>query len=155
MAAHAAIWPGQAPVRLGSFRGSCQRAPFRGRMGPMAGDSRNLLRADEHRLEWLDVERRYEQLAESHEKFDRIAFATKLLRLVPLKDTTVIFHDSYHGVRVELGRDYARGGQARWAMVGISEHASREWIALAIAEVAGVERVPFVVDLLVRAAAAT
>jgi hypothetical protein len=120
-------------------------------MGSMSSAPRNLLRADEHRLEWFDIERRYERLAESHEQFDRIAFASKLLRLVPVKDTTVIFHDSYHGVRVELGRDYAKGGRARWAMVGISEHASREWIALAIAEVAGVERVPYIVDLLVQA----
>ena len=119
----------------------------------MAGERRNLLQADEHRLEWFDIERRYEQLAESKEQFDRFEFAMKLLRLVPVKNTTVIFHDSYHGVRVELGRDYARGDQARWAMLGISQHASREWIALAVAEIAGVERVPFIVDLLVQAAA--
>src|SRR6476620_9208373 len=99
----------------------------------MSAERRNILQ-DEHRLEWFDVERRYEQLAESKEEFDRIAFAMKLLRLVPVKNTTVIFHESYHGVRVELGRDYARGNQARWAMVGISAHASREWIALAVAE---------------------
>jgi len=116
----------------------------------MSAERRNVL-LDEHRLEWFDLERRYEQLSESKEKFDRIAFAMKLLRLVPAKDTTVIFHESYHGVRVELGRDYSRGGQARWAMLGISPHASREWIALAVAEIAGVERVPFIVDLLVQA----
>ena len=118
----------------------------------MNGERRNPLHGDEHRLEWLDIERRYEQLAESTEQFDRIAFAMKLLRLVPAKNTTVIFHESYHGVRVELGRDYARGNQARWAMLGISTHASREWIALAVAEIAGVERVPFIVDLLVQSA---
>lgn len=117
----------------------------------MGSERRSLLQADEHRLEWLDLERRYEKLAESKEDFDRFDFAMKLLRLVPVKDTTVIFHESYHGVRVELGRDYARNKQARWAMLGISASASREWIALAIAEIAGVERVPFIVDLLVQA----
>jgi hypothetical protein len=126
---------------------------FRGRMTAMGAERRDLLQGDLHRLEWLDIERRYEQLAESHEEFDRIAFAMKLLRLVPVKNTTVIFHESYHGVRVELGRDYARGNHARWAMLGISPHASREWIALAIAEIAGVERVPFIVDLLVQSSA--
>jgi hypothetical protein len=120
-------------------------------MWAMSGEPRNLLRADEHRLEWFDIERRYEKLAESREQFDRFAFATRLLRAVPVKNTTVILHESYHGVRVELGRDYARGGQAKWAMLGISEHASREWIALAVAEIAGLERVPFIVDLLVQA----
>jgi hypothetical protein len=125
---------------------------FIGMLDSVMAGQRDKLRADEHRLEWIDLERRYEELAESHEEFDRFAFASKILRLVPARDTTVIFHDSYHGVRVEKGRDYARGGSAKWAMVGISPHASREWIALAIAEVAGVERVPFVVDLLVRAA---
>jgi hypothetical protein len=105
---------------------------------------------DEGRLEWRQVERE-SSFAESDEAFDRMAFAMRLVRLLRPKDMTVIFHESYHGVRVERGRDYGRGGAATWAMLGISPKASRERIALAVAEVAGVERVPFIVDLLVRA----
>jgi hypothetical protein len=104
---------------------------------------------DEHRLEWAELERD-DAGAESNERFDRIAFAMRLLRILAPRNLTVIFHESYRSVRVERGRDWARGGSAGWAMVGISPRASREAIALAMAEVAGVERVPFVVDLLAR-----
>jgi hypothetical protein len=104
---------------------------------------------DEHRLQWAELERDH-ATTESDETFDRIAFAMRLLRILAPKNLTVIFHQSYRSVRVERGRDWARGAAAAWAMVGISPRASREVIALAMAEVAGVERVPFVVDLLVR-----
>jgi hypothetical protein len=101
-------------------------------------------------LEWREIDRE-NALAESNETFDRIAFAMRLTRLLPPRDATVIFHESYRGVRVERGRDHRRGGGATWAMLGISRRASREHIALAVAELAGFERVPFVVDWLIRA----
>jgi hypothetical protein len=104
---------------------------------------------DEHRLEWAELERD-NAATESNETFDRIAFAMRLLRILAPPNLTVVFHESYRSVRVERGRSSARRPGADWAMVGISPRASREVIALAMAEVAGVERVPFVVDLLVR-----
>jgi hypothetical protein len=104
---------------------------------------------DQHRLEWAELERE-SATSESNDRFDRVGFAMRLLRILAPKNLTVIFHESYRSVRVERGRDWARGGGAGWAMVGISPTASRATIALAMAEVAGVERVPFVVDLLVR-----
>lgn len=105
---------------------------------------------DESGFEWRPALRE-SRLADSGESFDRIAFAMRLTRLLPPRDTTVIFHESYRGVRVERGRDYARGPGATWAMLGISPSASRELIALAVAQLAGAERVPFIVDWLVRA----
>jgi hypothetical protein len=105
---------------------------------------------DESGFEWRPVDRE-SSLAESSESFDRIAFAMRLTRLLPPRDTTVIFHESYRGVRVERGRDHARGRGATWAILGISPRASRELIALAVAELAGAERIPFIVDWLVRA----
>jgi hypothetical protein len=101
-------------------------------------------------FEWRHVERE-SSLAESNESFDRMALAMRLTRLLPPRDSTVIFHETYRGVRIERGRDYARGGGATWAMLGISSRASREHIALAVAELAGAERIPFIIDWLVRA----
>lgn len=104
----------------------------------------------ESAFEWRHIERE-SLLAESNESFDRMAFAMRLARLLPPKDATLVFHETYHGVRIERGRDYARGHGATWAMLGISRRASREHIALAVAELAGAERIPFIVDWLVRA----
>jgi len=109
---------------------------------------RNGASRDEHHLEWAEHER--DDAAESNETFDRIAFAMRLLRVLAPKNLTVVFHESYRSVRVERSHSFARATGARWAMVGISPRASRQVIALAMAEVAGVERVPFVVDLLAR-----
>jgi hypothetical protein len=115
----------------------------------MAGHGRTRLREDQHTLEAPELDPRDDAYAHSSESFDRIAFAAALVRHFRPPNLTVVFHESYAGVRVERGRDYARGGT--WAMVGIAQTASRERIALAIAEVLGIERVPFVVDLLVQA----
>jgi hypothetical protein len=106
---------------------------------------------DGHSLEWREIDREISPTGESNESFDRMAYAMRLTRLLPPKDATVIFHESYRGVRVERGRDYGRRGTGTWAMFGISPRASRELIALAVAELAGFERVPFIVDWLVRA----
>jgi hypothetical protein len=105
----------------------------------------------EQRLEWRDLERET-SFGASSERFDRMAYAMHLVRLLRPRELTVVFHESYREVRVERGRDYARGGAARWAMIGISQNASRKAIALAVAEAVGIERVPFIVDLLVSGA---
>ena len=117
----------------------------------MPGAKRSPFENDEHRVEWVDPERQNRERAQSDERFDRVAFAMRLLRLVRPKGMTVVVHESYRGVTVERGRDYGRPGNASWVMLGISPHASREWIALAVAEIASLERTPFIVDLLVRA----
>lgn len=118
-------------------------------MAAMASQQRPRIRDDDPVLERRELEPRYDLHAHSTEEFDRVAFAMALVRRFRPQNLTVVFHESYHGVRVERGRDYARGGT--WAMVGIAKTASRERIALAIAEVLGMERVPFVIDLLVQA----
>jgi hypothetical protein len=115
----------------------------------MAGEQRPRLREENGVLERRAVDPRHDRHGRSSETFDRVAFAMALVRHFRPPNLTVVFHESYAGVRVERWRDYARGGT--WAMVGIARTASRERIALAIAEVLGMERVPFVVDLLVQA----
>jgi len=92
--------------------------------------------------------RRADRLVGSDERFDRIGFAMELLRVLrpPL---TIAVYERRHDLRVDQSR--LLGPSSAWAMLGIPPHASRERIALAVAELAGVARVPFAVDLLVRA----
>ena len=102
------------------------------------------------RVEDVRFERRVSasqwELDESTEQFDRIAFAMQLLALLHPARMTVAVYERYEELRVERGRDLPCG--STWAMVGIPPYASRQHIALALAELAGVARVPFVVDLL-------
>lgn len=84
----------------------------------------------------------------SSEQFDRIAYAMQLLKWLR-PPMTVAVYECYQGLRVDRG---SLAGAARWAMVGIPRDASREHITFALAELAGLERAPFVVDLLAVAA---
>lgn len=79
--------------------------------------------------------------------FDRIAFAMRALHRLRLPRMTVAVYPAARALRVESGRDLRREG-AKWAMVGIPPHASREHIAYALAELAGAEAVPYVVQML-------
>ena len=80
--------------------------------------------------------------------FDRIAFAKRALRRLRPKRMKVALYEAVSSLHVESGRDFKRGEGATWAMVGIPPHASREHIAYALAELAGVESVPYAVQML-------
>jgi hypothetical protein len=82
----------------------------------------------------------------STEEFDRIGFAMRLLAILRPPRMRIAVYERYQELTVERGRNLESG--PTWAMVGIPPHASREHIALALAELAGIARVPFVVDLL-------
>lgn len=83
-----------------------------------------------------------------HDEFDRIAFAMRALHRLRPKRMKVAVYETVSALHVESGRDFQRGEGATWAMVGIPPHASREHIAYALAELAGVESVPYAVQML-------
>jgi hypothetical protein len=82
--------------------------------------------------------------ARSSESFDRLAFAISLLEVLKPKLNVAVYPRARF-LHVERGR-VSVGGP--WAMLGIPPHATRENIVRALAELAGVEHQPFLVDLL-------
>ncbi len=82
--------------------------------------------------------------------FDRIAFAMRALDRLKPKRLTVAVYSSVSSLRIESGEDLKRRG-ARWAIVGIPPHASREHIAYALVELAGIAHVPYAVASLLAA----
>jgi hypothetical protein len=98
------------------------------------------------RHEQVDQQRRIEYRDPS--EFDRIAFAMRALRRLRPKRMTVAVYPAVSSLRVEQGRDLRRGEGAKWAIVGIPPHASREHIAYALAELAGIAAVPYAVQML-------
>lgn len=83
--------------------------------------------------------------------FDRIAFAMRALDRLKPKRMTVAVYAAVSTLRVERGENLRRGAGGSWAIVGIPPHASREHIAYALAELAGVASVPYVVQCLLDA----
>lgn len=100
---------------------------------------------DRQAWQWLDRERRVEPA--SDEAFDRVEFAMRALRRVRPRMPVAVYEGSA-ALRVDAVRDFR--GERRWAFatVAIPPHASREHIAYAIAELAGVADVPFLVRTL-------
>jgi hypothetical protein len=96
--------------------------------------------------EQLDPRRQIEYRDSSD--FDRMAFAMRALHLLRPKRMTVAVYQAVTSLRVERGRELRKGEGASWAIVGIPPHASREHIAYALAELAGVESVPYAVQML-------
>jgi len=90
-----------------------------------------------------------QRLVEYHDPsdFDRLAFAMRALRRLRTGRMTVAVYSAVKSLRIERGRTFTRGGES-WAMVGIPPHASREHIAYALAELTGVESVPYAVQML-------
>lgn len=84
------------------------------------------------------------------DEFDRLAFALRALKRLRPKRMKVALYEAVSQLRVESGRDFKRGEGATWAIVGIPPHASREHIAYALAELAGVASVPYAVQMLLR-----
>jgi hypothetical protein len=81
-------------------------------------------------------------------EFDRIAFAMRALRRLRPRKMKVAVYSAVAALRVESGDDHRRGEGATWAIVGIPPHASREHIAYALVELAGVASVPYAVQML-------
>lgn len=80
------------------------------------------------------------------QRFDRIAFAMQALDRLRPRAMTVAVYSSSTSLRIQL--DTVMRGTRRLAIVGIPPHASREHIAYALAELAGVESVPYAVQSL-------
>ena len=97
----------------------------------------------------------YEEIAPRQEleyrdptEFDRLAFAMRALRRLRPRRMKVAVYPAVSRLRVERGADHRRGEGATWAIVGIPPHASREHIAYALVELAGVAAVPYAVQML-------
>ncbi len=78
--------------------------------------------------------------------FDRIAFAMRALDRLKIKRMTIAVYSSSSSLRVQC--DTVMRGTKRLAVVGIPPHASREHIAFALAELAGAESTPYLVQSL-------
>jgi hypothetical protein len=78
--------------------------------------------------------------------FDRIAFAMRALNRLNPHRMKVAVYPAVSSLRVESGEDHRRGEGARWAIVGIPPDASREHIAYALVELAGVAGIPYAVQ---------
>lgn len=90
---------------------------------------------------WVDVvDDRRER---DRELFDRIAYATTLLRILRPR-VTVAICPGRTTLKVERGA-------APWALLSIPEDASRANIAEAVAKLAGRERDPYVMNVLLAA----
>ncbi len=91
----------------------------------------------------VQAEERFE--ARSPERFNRIAYAIELLRVLNPPLTVAVYATSRH-IHLEQGR--ALGREAPWALFGVPPHATRANIARALAVLSGREKQPFLVDLL-------
>ena len=111
------------------------------------GPSANNGGVSDHRFEIVDEQRRFDR--GDRESFDRIQFALRALRILR-PDMTVALYQRRRDLHIEQSRDLERGPKFQRALVGIPPDASREHIAFALAELAGVAERPFVVDLLAR-----
>jgi hypothetical protein len=81
-------------------------------------------------------------------EFDRLAFAMRALHRLRTKRMRVVVYSTMSTLQVEQGLDLRRGEGATFALVGIPPHASREHIAYALAELAGVASMPYAVQAL-------
>lgn len=90
-----------------------------------------------------------EDLAQvSSESFDRIAFAHRAVALVRPPRTTVAICDGARGVRLDSGRAWGEGANARWAVLSVPKNASRSAIARAVLGLSDGAPRPFALDLL-------
>ncbi|MBN1609352.1 MAG: hypothetical protein JW940_22165 [Polyangiaceae bacterium] len=78
--------------------------------------------------------------------FDRLAFALRAVQLLRPHATDVAVYRSTH-LHVVQGRDLSRGGEARWAIVGIPNNASAEAVALALLELTDLSQRPLALEL--------
>jgi hypothetical protein len=105
-------------------------------------------RADDERLEIIEEQDRF--VPQSDEVFDRMAFAMRALDILRPRGMKVVLYEGVADIRVEQGRDLARGARASWATVGIPPHATREHIVYELAVLAGVADRPWILSLLLQ-----
>jgi hypothetical protein len=91
----------------------------------------------------IQAQRRYE--ARSSERFDRIAYAMALLRLLR-PQMTVAVYSSCRYLHVERGRRPST--HEAWATLGVPSHATRQSIASAVVELSGLQQKAYLTDLL-------
>jgi hypothetical protein len=91
----------------------------------------------------IQAQRRYE--ARSSERFDRVAYTMALLRLLKPPMTVAVYAGNQY---LHVERSGQRTPREPWAILGVPPHATRESIAAAVAELSGLQREPFVLDLL-------
>jgi hypothetical protein len=84
------------------------------------------------------------------ERFDRVAYATRVLRLLAPRDLTVALCHGAERLVVREGRELDPKRPKRWAIVSIPPDASRAHIAVSLARLAGRHDEPFLLDVLVR-----
>lgn len=101
-------------------------------------------------LPYREREREESRDETSSESFDRMAFAESALSLLRPRHTRVALCPARPGApaRVEIGRAWGQGAEARWALVTIPANASRGAIARAVAALANASSPPYAVDIL-------
>src|SRR5438477_7139791 len=93
-------------------------------------------------------EREIAAIETSSERFDRLAFAERALRLVRPPHTTVALCAGAQGsrarVKLDAGRSWgASDARARWAILSVPPTASKRAIAVAVAGLAGPAHEPY------------
>jgi hypothetical protein len=81
-------------------------------------------------------------------RYDALAYARRALAVLAPRRIDVAIYEGRFDLRIERGRYHRPGPEWHWAMVAIPPSASRERIAVALAELAGVAHVPYVIDTL-------
>lgn len=84
--------------------------------------------------------------------YDALAFAKRALRILEPRGVDVAIYEGRFELKVERGRYFRAGPESHWAMVAIPPSASREQIAVVLAEIAGVAHVPLMIETLIAAA---
>ncbi len=96
------------------------------------------------------VERKIGRALRDDSAFDRLAFAMRALDVLKPKNMKVVVYERIDDMHIERGRELRLGPSGSWATVGIPRHASREHIAVSLAELTGRSGVPYLIDVLVR-----
>ncbi|MBI2394179.1 MAG: hypothetical protein HYV09_31705 [Deltaproteobacteria bacterium] len=111
------------------------------------------LEPDEKDGRWIIEERRTIARTEGIERFDRVAFALRVLEILQKRQgahrgMTVAVYQGRFELQVERGRDWGGPPGATWAMIAVPPDATRERIVLALAELCGVPATPWLLDTL-------
>lgn len=85
----------------------------------------------------------------SHEDFDRLAFAERVVGLVRPARTTVAICEGMRRVRLHAGRQWGGAPDARWAILSVPKNASRRAIATAVLGLGQGSTRPYALDVLV------
>ncbi len=82
------------------------------------------------------------------ERFDRLAYAARVLRLLSPRGMTVVLCPGTERLVVREGKGLDPSRPPRWAMVSIPPDASRAHIAVSLARLAGRHEEPYLLDVL-------